>query len=341
MPAISFVLPVYNMENYLPRVAASLKAQTFPDFEAIFVNDGSKDQSGAICAQLSAEDPRFRLIDQPNSGVAKARNAALDAATGEYICFVDPDDWIEPDTAEVLYTAATKENADIVLYGISRDVYDSDGHCVQTSISPPNLSGVFRGAPFKEYFGTLASSFLVIGKMMRRSYLEQYHLRFPDKRLGEDGLFYVDFYRHNPSCLVGVDKPLYHYTLARNTSLSNSYHPERLKDNFYLSNAVWDVLNEWKLQDSPPHREKAYYCTVRDLQMGIKNVSIGPLSFQQKHEWLCQTIQQPLVSEAVQKTPLRNLHSRNDRIKLFFLKTHFYRTVLLLSGTHQNKGKRK
>lgn len=341
MPAITFVLPVYNMERYLPRVADSLKAQTLTDFEAILVNDGSKDQSGAICAQMAAEDHRFHLIDQPNGGVAKARNAALDAAKGEYICFVDPDDWIEPETAEVLYAAAKKEHADIVLYGIAQDIYDSNDHCIQTSISHPNLSGVFRGGPFKNYFDKLASSFLVIGKMMQRSYLEQYHLRFPDKRLGEDGLFYVEFYRHNPSCLVGVDQPLYHYTLARNASLSNSYHPERLTDNFYLSNAVWDVLKEWGLQNSPLHRQKAYYCTVRDLQMGIKNISIGPLSFQQKCNWLHQTMQQSLVAEAVRKTSLHSIHSRNDRIKLFLLKMHLYHTVLLLSATHQNKGKKK
>lgn len=341
MPAISFVLPVYNMEKYLPRVADSLKAQTLTDFEAILVNDGSKDRSGSICAQLAAEDSRFQFIDQPNGGVATARNAALDVATGEYICFVDPDDWIEPTMAEVLYTAAKKDDADMVLYGLYHDVYDEAGHCIQTSAALPSLSGTFRGEPFKQYFDHMASSYLVIDKMMRHSYLERYHLRFPDKRLGEDGLFYVEFYRHNPSCLVAIDKPLYHYTLARSASLSNSYHPERLADNFYLSNAVWDVLKDWNLQNSPSHRQKAYYCTVRDLQMGIKNVSIGPLSLQQKYDWLRQTMQQPLVVEAVRKTPLRNMHNRNDRIKLFLLKTHLYHTVLLLANMHQNKGTKK
>lgn len=90
-PGISFVIPVYNMERYLPRVIQCLKAQTMPGFEAIFVNDGSRDNSLAICKSAASEDPRFRIIDQPNKGVAKARNAALDAARGEYVCFLDPD----------------------------------------------------------------------------------------------------------------------------------------------------------------------------------------------------------------------------------------------------------
>ena len=102
-PGISFVIPVYNMERYLPRVIQCLKVQTMPGFEAIFVNDGSRDNSLAICKRAASEDPRFRIIDQPNKGVAKARNAALDAARGEYVCFLDPDDWVEPDMAKVLY----------------------------------------------------------------------------------------------------------------------------------------------------------------------------------------------------------------------------------------------
>ena len=76
-PGISFVIPVYNMERYLPRVIQCLKVQTMPGFEAIFVNDGSRDNSLAICKRAASEDPRFRIIDQPNKGVAKARNAAL------------------------------------------------------------------------------------------------------------------------------------------------------------------------------------------------------------------------------------------------------------------------
>ena len=102
MPELSIILPVYKMEKFLPRVIASIKAQTMRDFEAIFVDDGSPDNSGAICLASAADDSRFRVITRENGGVSKARNTALDAATGEYVMFVDPDDWIEPDAAEVL-----------------------------------------------------------------------------------------------------------------------------------------------------------------------------------------------------------------------------------------------
>lgn len=337
MPAISFILPVYNMEAYLPRVVQSLKRQTLTDFEAIFVNDGSRDGSHSICAQASEEDPRFHLIDQLNGGVASARNAALDAASGEYIFFLDPDDWVEPDTAEILIQTAQQEHADFVQFGMFHDVYDESGRLLRSSTSAPALSGTFRGEPFKEHFDRLASSFLVIGKLFRRELLEQPRLRFPARQLGEDGLFFVEFYRRDPGCLVFLEKPLYHYTLARKASLSNSYHPERLEDNFYLSDAVWSVVSDWGLLESPMHLQKARYCTVRDLQMGIKNLALSPLSQAEQTAWLCNVMQNHRVRQSVQKTPLHSMTNRNDKIKLLFLKLHLYRLTVQLSKANQTR----
>ena len=325
------------MEAYLPRVIRSLKQQTMPDFDAIFVNDGSKDNSSAIIAQAAAEDSRFILIDQSNSGVAAARNAALDAASGEYIFFLDPDDWIEPETAELLIQSAQKEHADYIQAGIFHDVYDESGTLLSSYVSSPPFSGAFRGEPFKEHFDKLASSYLVIGKLFRRELLEQAHLRFPLRQLGEDGLFYVEFYRRSPSCLVFLDKPLYHYTLARKSSLSNSYHPERLNDNFYLSNAVWSVVSDWGLMESSMHLQKARYCTLRDLMMGIKNLALSPLSSSERAAWIHTALQTPRVNESVRLTPLNSMHNRNDQIKLLLLKLHLYRLVVLLSSANQSK----
>ena len=205
MPCISFIVPVYNMERLLPRALRSLRAQTLTDFEAILINDGSKDGSAALCAQAVAEDARFRFIDQPNGGVATARNAGLDAARGEYIFFLDPDDWVEPDAAEVLYHAARNADADCVEFGLYLDSYDENDRLLHTQTSGSTLSGVYRGAPFKEHFDETASSYLVTNKLFRRAFLEQHRLRFSCHQLGEDGLFFVAFYRQNPGCLVVLE----------------------------------------------------------------------------------------------------------------------------------------
>ena len=137
--------------------------------------------------------------------------------------------------------------------------------------------------------------------------------------------------------MVVLEKPLYHYTAARRGSLSNSYHPERLEDNFYLSDAVWDTVAAWGLQDSPMHRAKASYCTIRDLMMGIKNLGCSPLSLSEQTAWLRSTLQKPRVRTAVRSTPLHAMQSRNDQVKLLLLKLRLCRAVLLLSGANQRK----
>ena len=95
MPKISIIVPVYKVEKYLNRCLDSIIAQTFSAWECILVDDGSPDKSGIICDEYVARDSRFVVIHQENAGVSFARNAGLDIAQGEYICFVDSDDWVE------------------------------------------------------------------------------------------------------------------------------------------------------------------------------------------------------------------------------------------------------
>ena len=113
MSAISIIVPVYNVENYLRRCLDSILAQTFSDWECILVDDGSPDASGMICNEYAEKDSRFKVIHKENGGQAIARNMALDIVSGEFISFVDSDDCIHPAYLETLYTNAIKYNADI------------------------------------------------------------------------------------------------------------------------------------------------------------------------------------------------------------------------------------
>ena len=187
MPCITFILPIYNMERLLPRALRSLRAQTLTDFEAILINDGSKDGSAALCAQAAAEDARFRFIDQPNGGVAAARNAGLDAARGECIFFLDPDDWVEPDAAEVLYHAARNADADCVQFGMFYDTCDENGKLLHSETDHCTFSGVYRGEPFKEHFDEMASSYLVINSCSAGHFWSSTICAFPAISLGRTG----------------------------------------------------------------------------------------------------------------------------------------------------------
>lgn len=138
MPKISFIVPVYKAEKYLPRLISSIKEQTMPDFEAIFVNDGSPDDSASLCTRLFDGDNRFKLISKENGGVSSVRNAGLDAAVGEYIFFVDCDDTIETDSARLLINAAEGADADIVFFGRFNDYYMGD-KLTKTTTSLPHI----------------------------------------------------------------------------------------------------------------------------------------------------------------------------------------------------------
>lgn len=116
-PAISIIIPIYNVEKFLPQTLSSVQNQTFTNFEAICVNDGSPDNSLDIIKVFVKNDSRFKLIDQPNSGVSVARNAGIRMATGNYIMFLDGDDYLHPQAMELAYNTIEKSNVDICNFG--------------------------------------------------------------------------------------------------------------------------------------------------------------------------------------------------------------------------------
>ena len=113
LPLISIIVPVWNVESFLPKCLNSLLGQTYDNLEILLVDDGSTDSSGLICDAFARKDRRIKVIHQENAGVSAARNRALAVATGEYLGFVDPDDWCAPDMFEYLYNGLKKYNADV------------------------------------------------------------------------------------------------------------------------------------------------------------------------------------------------------------------------------------
>lgn len=120
MPAISIIIPIYNVEKYLRRCLESVKNQTFTDWEAICVNDGSPDNSAAILAEFAAKDSRFKIVNKENGGLSDARNAGMQVATGEYILYLDSDDFIHPQTLDIAYRLAQRDASDIVSFTYDR-----------------------------------------------------------------------------------------------------------------------------------------------------------------------------------------------------------------------------
>lgn len=143
-------MPVYNVEKYVGRCIDSIISQTLKEWELIAVDDGSTDSSGRICDEYAAADSRIRVIHKENGGAPSARNAAIEEASGEYLYFVDSDDWAQPDMFSDMYEKAKNTGAQLVVAGYYIDTYYSENECYTQEQALPSRD--FKSQrEFREY----------------------------------------------------------------------------------------------------------------------------------------------------------------------------------------------
>lgn len=211
-PLISVIIPVFQVEKYLEKSIASVVAQTYHNLEIILVDDGSTDHCPAICDEWKERDSRIIVIHKPNGGLSQARNAGLKIATGEFIGFVDSDDWIEADMYETLLSALLETGADIAVcnYQIEpekRRFIFKKRKTLKRKLYSSNeiLSKIFRAESYIHNY--------VWNKLFRRNVL----VNFPDVKIYED-FFWTPRVIGNSEVVVCINNILYHY-LIRNDSL--------------------------------------------------------------------------------------------------------------------------
>jgi glycosyltransferase involved in cell wall biosynthesis len=210
-PKVSIVVPVYNAAAYLDQCLTSIVGQTYGDLEILLVNDGSADDSVAICDRYAAEDARIRVFHQENAGVSAARNRALDAATGRFVMFVDADDYVAPDF--VRHMTGPMQDHDIVICGYER---------FRETGAQPFLIGGSRELELRElYEHTLCTNEIGGGccnKIFARDVIDDLGLRFdPRIAVGEDFLFLSHYYRRCRTAHY-VGEVLYHYRYSADSA---------------------------------------------------------------------------------------------------------------------------
>ena len=240
-PSLSIVVPVYNTEKYLTRCLDSIMNQTLKDIEIIIVDDGSKEECAALCDEISKTDSRIKVVHKENGGLGFARNTGIEAANGEYIGFVDSDDYIEPVMCEALYNAAKKYNADLCISGIcfvggnmfsesgrdTRKSYFEEETVFEKEDMKKLLLGVIGALPHEPDDSRYGVS--VCKNIFKTSVIRERKIEFLSERkiLSEDTLFMVDFIKSSQSA-VGVPGSYYCY-LRNEDSLSKSYNKERFE----------------------------------------------------------------------------------------------------------------
>lgn len=238
-PKVSVIIPVYKVEQYLNQCIESIRKQTLTDIEIILIDDESPDRCPAICEELAKRDSRIKVIHKKNGGLGMARNSGLDIARGEYISFIDSDDYVDLSMLERLYCVAVEENADHVFAGYYR-VFDNK---ILSAHQMVNREKIWRGEnEVKDYLLDLLalpseerkdSSFeaIVWKGIFKKETIDRYNLRFVSERefIAEDVIWDIDFFV-KAKCVIALPDLLYYYRYNSN-SLTGKYKKDRFIDN--------------------------------------------------------------------------------------------------------------
>lgn len=220
---ISFILPIFNVGQYLEKCLDSIEQQTSTDWEALLIDDGSTDSSPDICKQYEARNPKFHYIRQENQGQGVARNNGIDLAKGKYICFVDPDDWIDRDLIENLTSKMNSENADFGNFGFEFITQSGQIKRAFSNFKQQQLSGraIFQNALLDREVYTSPCN-----KIYRTSFLREHKIRFPALRAYEDIYFSRKLSLHATHCLF-FNRVFYH-ALIRSDSTTRKLTSEKI-----------------------------------------------------------------------------------------------------------------
>jgi len=230
----SIIIPMYNSEKYIKRCIESVINQTYKNIEIILVNDGSTDNTFNLCEDIRRKDSRVILINKENAGVSAARNEGLNIAKGEYIFFLDSDDWIELNSIELLNKIVIQNESDLVIYNtprkISEELYIKEKKDLN-KILPDLITTELINAPW--------------GKLYKNSLIRENNIRFSeDINIAEDFLFNIKYFI-NINSMYLCDNNIYNFDKSNGESLSRRYNPQKYNQLMIINNKISKLLSEY------------------------------------------------------------------------------------------------
>ena len=322
IPKVSVIVPVYNVEKYLKYCMDSLLNQTLTDIEIILVDDGSPDRCPEICDEYAEKD-RVKVIHKKNEGLGYARNSGLEIATGEYIAFVDSDDYIETVTYQKLYSIAEETHADVVYFSFQR--INNQGHTWQDTSKNENktyhsekeiqglMLDMIANPPKAKLDRNIECS--ACCSLYRNEIIRKHGLRFKNERelISEDLLFNVDYLLHT-SKVITISDALYYYRVNQ-SSLTRTVRSDRIEKNYYFYQYLLKIL-------CTNHIGNEGFLRATRLFIGYSRKSIRQytqsslLSKREKQQWLKGVTKHPVWHEIASSYPYRQLP--------FMYALHFY-----------------
>lgn len=265
MKLVTVVVPIYNVEETLRECIQSIRNQTYRHLEVILVNDGSTDRSLEICKDMKNSDSRISIIDKKNGGLSSARNAGIDQATGEYICFIDSDDWIEKDFIQLLVQGIEEKQADISVVGIVK-VTDFNKINFKTETFE-NWFEYSRKQAMKVLFTSNLISYSAWNKLYKRRLFTE--IRYPIGMLMEDKATTYRLIDLADKIVVNTSTK-YHYYLRQNSILRRSFNHKNF-DSFEIHDQMVRFIDQKYPELSIYVRSRYVYEAIRMLMRMIES----------------------------------------------------------------------
>ena len=334
LPSVSIIVPMYNTSAYLKECVESIRAQTLSNIEIILIDDGSLDECGSIAEDYKTIDSRIKVIHRENGGLGAARNTGIDNSTGQYIGFVDSDDWVDKEMFGSLYSAAVSNNADVVLTGLKRVAF---GNVIERYRNP-HAGIVFHDDNVfeirKEFYGSAPNQTRalvtpsVCCSVFRKDMLDRYGTRFTTQK-SEDSLFNLEAYQH-VTCAACVDGSPYNYRNDLQPSITNSFDDTML-DLFEQRFRAQEALIQYE------RTENRSECVYRTKKWGIdvaRTLITRVANFagaEKRIELVKMICQQQFVLDSIEGFPhaclpvrqrvfYHAIKNRNVRVLLFLVK---------------------
>jgi glycosyltransferase EpsJ len=312
MPFLSVIIPAYNVERFLPKALESALRQTEADFELIVVNDGSTDGTGAVCDRYAARDARVRAIHQKNAGAHAARNAAIELATGEYLYFMDGDDWAEAGMFSAMRDIAERTRADLVILGFYIDTYHGEG--APSSQKKAHPDALYPdAASFRRAAAGLFDQNLLYppwNKLFRASRVRAENIRFRPT-MWDDFPFNLDYIRDVQTVAVDA-RAFYHFNRGLRASETSRYFPGMREKREEEHCALKELYEHWGMEADPGARELIARRYVERTFGVLENIACAdsPLAPREKRAAMGEIIRSGEVRECLEGAKPRSFYMK-------------------------------
>jgi glycosyltransferase involved in cell wall biosynthesis len=299
MPKVSIILPCYNVEKYLARSIESALAQSYSDFELLIIIDGSPDSSKSIAENFARIDNRIQVFEKENGGLSDARNYGLERAKGEFVYFMDSDDWIEPNLLEDNLKIIEDGNLDLVIFGYIQDDEDTQGNVIGSTNVLPKTVQYVKGENITidaHHLGLLGYAW---NKIYRKSFLNQHQFQFEKgTSLIEDILFNSQVYQ--ATTVIRFNKNgYYHYLNRPIVTLIKTFHINSFELKKRKTKSLEAFLHEWKIDNK---KEILAFTIIHGIRYCIHNLFSfkNQLTFNQKIGVVKNMLQDSLTKKYIQ-----------------------------------------